>query len=143
LKNGDVRRLVRYRLEQAYEAIEDARLLLDSERSSISIVNRAYYAMFYAVLALLQTIGKVPHKHAGAIALFDSEFVKNGPFSKEMSKDLHRTFQLRQTTDYQVAPRTGREEAAGVLEKATTFVNAITKHLKIEPAGRVGEQSPQ
>jgi uncharacterized protein (UPF0332 family) len=38
-------------------------------------VNRAYYAMFYAVLALLQRIGRVPSRHAGVISLFDTEFV--------------------------------------------------------------------
>ena len=133
MKNSDVKQLVRYRLEQAKEAIEDAHVLIDAQRSAISIVNRAYYAMFYAVLALLQTIGKVPHKHAGAIALFDSEFVKEGPFSKEMSEDLHLAFQLRQASDYQVAPRIDREEAAQVLEKATNFVSTIGKHLKFDP----------
>jgi uncharacterized protein (UPF0332 family) len=34
--------------------------------------------MFYAVLALLQKVGKVPRKHSGAISLFDTEFVRKG-----------------------------------------------------------------
>ena len=48
----------RLRLEQAQEVLEDAKFLLDSNRGTLSAVNRCYYAMFYAVLALLQQAGK-------------------------------------------------------------------------------------
>lgn len=95
MKDEEVRELVRYRLEQAQNALEDARFLLDGRRSPQSVINRAYYAMFYAVLALLQKAGKVPSKHTGAISLFDTEFVRNGVFSTDMSKALHRAFELR------------------------------------------------
>jgi uncharacterized protein (UPF0332 family) len=72
-------------LEQAQTAIEDAQFLLSGKRSPQSIVNRAYYAMFYAALALLQKINKVPSKHSGVISLFDTEFVLKGIFPKEFS----------------------------------------------------------
>ena len=52
--------LIRHRLEQAQVALDDAKSLLDGNRSPQSILNRSYYAMFYAALALLQKIGKVP-----------------------------------------------------------------------------------
>jgi hypothetical protein len=45
-------------------------------------VNRAYYAMFYAVLALLAQGKQENSKHSGAIALFDKDFVKLGIFKK-------------------------------------------------------------
>ncbi len=38
--------LVKYRLEQAHTALNDAKYLLDGGRSPHSITNRAYYAMF-------------------------------------------------------------------------------------------------
>jgi uncharacterized protein (UPF0332 family) len=44
--------LVRYRLEQAGEALASAELNLTNALDR-SAINRAYYAMFYAVLALL------------------------------------------------------------------------------------------
>ena len=68
MKNHEIDALVRYRLEQADAALADARFLLEGNRSPQSIVNRAYYAMFYAALALLQKVGKVPSKHAGPLA---------------------------------------------------------------------------
>lgn len=68
MKERDVRALVLRRLEQADTALADAQYLLDGGRSPQSVINRAYSAMFYAVLALLQQTGTVPSKHAGAIS---------------------------------------------------------------------------
>ncbi|MBI3163682.1 MAG: HEPN domain-containing protein, partial [Chloroflexi bacterium] len=47
--------MTRYRLDQARETLLDAQVLYEHERRPASIVNRAYYAMFYATLALLVT----------------------------------------------------------------------------------------
>jgi uncharacterized protein (UPF0332 family) len=41
------------RIHRARETLRDAHLLLDQEGSPESVINRSYYAMFYAVLALL------------------------------------------------------------------------------------------
>jgi len=54
-----VRALVSRRMEQATECLEDGRYLLTANRGARTVVNRAYYAAFYAVLALLQTTGAV------------------------------------------------------------------------------------
>lgn len=60
MKEEDISSLIKYRLEQAQTAIEDAAFLFEGNRSPQSIVNRAYYAIFYAALALMQRIEKVP-----------------------------------------------------------------------------------
>jgi uncharacterized protein (UPF0332 family) len=72
MKPEHVAELVKFRLEQARATLEDARFLHEGGRTPQSIINRAYYAMFYAALALLQTIGKVPAKHSGVLSLFDT-----------------------------------------------------------------------
>jgi uncharacterized protein (UPF0332 family) len=89
--NDNLRTLVRYRLEQADEALGAAQLLLD-QHSLRAVVNRAYYAMFYAVLALLALRKQETSRHAGAISLFDREFVRPGVFSTDLSQWLHRDF---------------------------------------------------
>ena len=129
MKNDKIVVLIRYRMEQAEESLKDAKVLLDAGRSPRSIINRSYYAMFYAVLALLQKIGKVPRKHSGAISLFDTEFALKGIFPKELSKDLHDIFNLRQVSDYQVIERVTSEDAETALERAEGFVEAVGKYL--------------
>lgn len=121
--------LIKYRLEQAQTALDDAKYLLEGNRSPQSIVNRAFYAMFYAAIALLQKIGKIPSKHSGVISLFDTEFVLKGIFPKELSKDFHKAFELRQVSDYKTIEQISREQAEEILQKAVLFVNSITKYL--------------
>lgn len=70
-----LRAMIAYRLEEADEALEESLLMLDSSHERAA-VNRAYYAMFYALQALLAASGLVASKHSGVISLFDREFVK-------------------------------------------------------------------
>jgi len=48
----DKQALLTYRLKQAEETLSDAKKMLVDKLSPRSIINRAYYSMFYAVLAL-------------------------------------------------------------------------------------------
>ncbi len=130
MKSYDMKTLIKYRLEQAQIAIEDGTYLLNGNRSPQSIVNRSYYAMFYATLALLQETGKIPSKHTGVISLFDTEFVLKNIFPKELSKDLHKAFDLRQITDYKIIDPMTPDEARETLEKAIKFVEAVKEYFK-------------
>lgn len=118
--------IVTGRLQQARTPLDDARFLLGGNRSPQGIVNRSYYAMFYAALALLEMIGKVPFKHAGVISLFDTEFVLKGEFSRDLSKDFHKAFALRQISDYRIIEPCTPDKAAETLTKAVAFVDAVT-----------------
>lgn len=91
--------------------------------------------MFYATLALLQGIGRVPSKHAGAIGIFDAEFVRKGAFPRELSQDLHKAFALRQVSDYRGFESPPGEKAEETWRKAARFVEAIKKHLLAIPGG--------
>jgi uncharacterized protein (UPF0332 family) len=117
------------RLNQAQTALDDAKFLLDGGRSTQSVVNRAYYAMFYAALALLERIGRAPSKHAGVISLFDTEFVLKGSFSRQLSKDFHKAFELRQVSDYRVLDSVSSDKAAELLQNAAGFVDEVKGFL--------------
>jgi len=134
VKEDEIADLVRHRIEQAQTALDDAAYLLDGKRSPQSIVNRAYYAMFYAVLALLQKAGKVPSKHTGVISLFDTEYALKGLLPKELSKDLHKAFELRQVSDYKNVLPISPEKSLDTLNNAKRFVEAVTKYLAIVPS---------
>ena len=129
MKDEDALGLITYRLEQDRNALDDAKFLLDGNRSPQSIINRSYYAMFYATLALLQKIGKVPSKHAGVISLFDTEFALKGIFPKELSKDFHKAFELRQSSDYKVIEDSSLDKSEEVLNNAVRFVETVRNYL--------------
>lgn len=121
--------LVQYRLDLAQDMLRDARVLKENGGSPVSIVNRAYYSVFYAALALLVTVNVEPNKHAGVLAKFDELFVRQGIFPKEMSRILHHAFDMRQAGDYQKSKVITEEQANDVLASAEEFVTAIQEKL--------------
>jgi uncharacterized protein (UPF0332 family) len=121
--------LVLYRLEQADESLESAQLLMDNGKYRPS-VGRAYYAMFYAVLALLAKESRQTSKHSGAIAMFNRQFVKKGMFDKEFSRWLQEAFDLRQRADYREMFSVSYERTNSVLEHAYTFVNELKRQIE-------------
>ena len=125
----NVKALVVYRIEQAEESLVASKVLLDRDLIRPS-VNRSYYGMFYAVLALLAARKEETSKHSGAIALFDREFVKTGVFPKEFSRWLHDAFDLRQRSDYSPEAFIGKDKAAEIYKQAESFVNHVKTELE-------------
>ena len=83
-------------MEQAEEALAAAKLLFKSEMCR-QAAGRAYYAMFYAVTALLALRKLGTSKHAGALTLFDREFVKNGRLYAGTFQEPARAFRFAPT----------------------------------------------
>ena len=129
MRDDSLADLVKYRLRQASETLQEAESLYQMSfwRGTI---NRSYYAMFYAVLALAVLRQQVTSKHSGVIAFFDREFVRTGVFPKELSRSFHRAFESRQTNDYGEIFTVTEEEAKQTLEEAGTFVSAVKNYLK-------------
>ncbi|MFA4910168.1 MAG: HEPN domain-containing protein [Desulfobacteria bacterium] len=123
--NEELLTLIKYRLKQADDSIEEAKVLLKEGMSTRAVMNRLYYAMFYTVLALLQEKQIGTSKHIGAISLFDREFIKTGIFDKDMSKTLHRAFELRQKGDYMEQAEAAKEDIDEIFPKAVDFVNKV------------------
>lgn len=91
--------LVRYRMEQAREALEAGRLLF-AEGHYRGAINRAYYAIFYSVLALLVTRELGTSSHSGALTLFNREFIKTGQLPRALSTlARHAEVFLQHVTD--------------------------------------------
>jgi len=126
----DKQALINYRLQRARETLKDAYLLLEQGGSLWSVINRAYYAMFYAVLAVLTSIGKGASKHSGVLALFDCYFVKPGHFPKEMSKAIHKAFDLRQIGDYRELITFDKKQAEEMLNLADEFVEKVDQFFQ-------------
>jgi uncharacterized protein (UPF0332 family) len=118
--------LFAYRLNEAEETLADVRKMLDGGVSARSVVNRAYYAMFYGVIALLihENIEHRTSKHSGIISLFDQSIVHSGKMGKEYSRMLHRIFNARQESDYKEFVHITHEDAADTLQMAEDFVRA-------------------
>ncbi len=129
MNQDDVKALIQSRFKQAREALDDAQFLSKAGRGNRTIVNRAYYAAFYACLALLQTVELTPRRHRGVLSFFDREFVRTGHFSKENSQQFHQLFDLRLEDDYTRMDLISKEEAEQALSLSKKFVEAIRIYL--------------
>jgi len=128
----DKEALFLYRLKQAEETLLDAERMLQGNFSSRSITNRAYYSMFYAVLALfLKTdVNIKTSKHVGIITLFDREFIQTKKCDKYYSIILHKMFNLRQKGDYKEFAEVTNEDASEHVKLAKEFLESIKSYLK-------------
>jgi uncharacterized protein (UPF0332 family) len=127
--NKDLQSLINYRLKEAEDSVKEAKVLLDTGMSLRAVMNRLYYAMFYAVLAILQEKQTGTSKHYGVISMFDKEFIKTGIFDKELSKALHRAFELRQKGDYMEQVEITQADIDEIFPATLDFVEKIKKYF--------------
>lgn len=133
----DKQALLSYRMKQAEETLADAEKMLVNQISPRSVMNRLYYAMFYAVLALFihSNVNIKTSKHAGVIALFDSEFVHTGKVDKQYSRILHRIFDARLECDYREFVEVAPEDAAEFLRLAGEFLTVVKNLIAAKSNG--------
>ena len=140
--NDDLRSLVEYRIEEAHESIEEAVLLLENNKLR-GTVSRAYYAMFYATLALLAIKELGASKHSGVIRLFHEHYVQDGIFDRETARSLSVAFDLRNKSDYRELVSPADEEAQETLNTAKTFLAEAKRVIKRQygnPGAEVGNR---
>lgn len=116
-------------MERARATLEDARKLFSLNSTPASVVNRAYYSMFYAALALLATVGQQTSKHQGVLALFDQYFMKPKILPMEMGKFLHKAFDMRQTGDYEEEAELTMQDAQESLQFAEKFIHSAEEKI--------------
>ena len=87
--------LARWRLESAKARLAEARNLLRT-RGYPGAINRAYYAIFTAVRALL-ALKRIDSKtHQAAFLLFQKHYVKTGLFPRELAELAKRAKGIRE-----------------------------------------------
>lgn len=128
--------LIRYRIQRAFETLEEARLMAESAHWN-GCVNRLYYACFYAVNALLLTKGLSSPKHTGVRALFSRHFVREGEFPKELASLYNSLFDTRQESDYEDFFTADPDETGAWLHQAGPFIYHAQELVeKALPQGR-------
>ncbi len=118
--------LAKYRLEKAQNTLTDAQKYF-ADATAESTINRIYYAMFYAVNALLLTKELAAAKHSGVRALFNREFINTGLVERDLGKFYAEMFDRRQKGDYRDFVKFEREDVGIWLGKADDFIDKIKR----------------
>lgn len=120
--------LAKYRFEQATGMIRAASVLHEAGEYK-SGNNRAYYAMFHAVRALLALEGIDYKKHSAIIAHFQREYIRTGVFDREYSDILMKASAIRNSSDYDDFYLASRDETAQQIKNAEKFIAAIDSYI--------------
>ena len=100
MNENERKEYVRYRIESARKTFE-AEIVLADNGFWNSAVNRLYYAVFYAVNALLVLHEIQTKSHSASKSQFSLHFVKTGKFDKKYGRLLAELFDWRQKGDYE------------------------------------------
>lgn len=94
-----IKSLVNYRINRAYETIDEAKSIMESGFYNTAI-NRLYYACYYAVIALLLKHNIQTQTHAGVKQMLGLHFVSTKKLDSEHSKFYSQLFNNRISSDY-------------------------------------------
>lgn len=119
---------VRELLEKSAKSIGAAEVLLRDDYPDFA-ASRAYYAMFYAVEALLLSRELSFSKHSAVIAAFGKHFVKTGEFDARFHRSLLEAFDVRNAGDYGAVNAVSAEKAGQVIEGARELLEEVRKGL--------------
>jgi hypothetical protein len=118
-----------YRIERAKEDLDAAHLLFDSGNYRIAN-NRAYYAIFHAMRAVLVFDNFDSSKHSGVIAEFRRKYIKEGIFPIEISKMIGSAFTIRNASDYDDMFIAGKSETEAQIENAEFVYKYLYEYVE-------------
>jgi|DewCreStandDraft_4_1066084.scaffolds.fasta_scaffold96419_2 hypothetical protein len=121
-------------LDRARQDLNAAQSILDQGFYRV-VVSRAYYAMYYAVSALLGSLGVSRKTHSGTISAFGEYFVKTGLIEPEYAKMLGQSFDSRLDSDYDIAFHPDREMAEQTLRDAKRFFKRVEQYFQQVDSG--------
>ncbi len=122
-------------LEKAAEAIDNAEYNLKGKFFAAT-ANRAYYACYYSILALLYTQNVYSKTHQGARAKFSELFIKTSIFPIEISDSITMLFDYRQEADYDLDEDIKHDEAENLINKATEIYQLTKAYFQELIAGK-------
>lgn len=128
-KNDNARDISNYRIRMAKEDLDTAAELLESGRYK-GAVNRAYYAVFHSIRAILALDGVDFSKHSGVIAYFRQNYIKTEIFHNELSNVIQRAALMRTESDYSDFYIATEDEAREMINGAFLFYSKVVEFLR-------------
>ena len=129
MNNDKIIDLCIYRIRNAKDTLETAKLCLDNGKYK-DAVNRCYYAAFYAIKAVLALEEVDFKRHKDVIAYFNKNYIATNIFDREIGKRLGQLQRKRENGDYDDFYIVSSEEAKEQYITANTLIETIQKYLE-------------
>lgn len=120
--------LSKHRLEQAKEEFESAKLLFDKNYYK-SANNRAYYAIFHSIRAILALEAIDFKRHKDVQAYFNKNYVNKGIFPKTMGRSISIASTMREDSDYDDEFVADAEKTLNQIETAEELIKLVEEYI--------------
>jgi uncharacterized protein (UPF0332 family) len=120
--------LVYTRIQQAEQSILDAQVCADQDMPWVA-VNRIYYGMFYAMLALGLLKDYETSKHQQIIGWFNKNFIHTGVFPKQFTQYVKDAYDARIDADYKIDEIPSADDLELLLANMRVFIATIKDYL--------------
>ena len=119
----------KYRLNKAKETLETARMIFNEGKDFTSANNRAYYAIFYAIRAVL-AIEEVDFKrHKDVLAYFNKEYVNKEKFPKKIGRKISHAQRIREDSDYDDDYEPSFEKTEQQINTAQELIDLVEEYI--------------
>jgi len=115
--------LVQHRLEQAKRELKDAKLLYNDD-SYLSANNRAYYAIFHSIRAVLALEPIDFKKHKDVVAYFNKNYINPEIFPRTLGK------RIREDSDYDDEYMANEEATENQIQTAEELIDLVEKYIE-------------
>ena len=128
---GTFEDVARYKFEQAEDDLETAKILLAAGKYKAAN-NRAYYACFHAVDAVLAKEPIAFKKHKDTLSYFNKNYVHTEIFPRDIGRKISRLEIIRHKSDYDTFYIASKDDATEQIEVAEDVVKLVKKYLEVK-----------
>lgn len=129
MDNETIESFAKYRLNKAKETLETARMIFNDGKDFTSANNRAYYAIFYAIRAVL-AIEEIDFKrHKDVLAYFNKEYVNKEKFPKKIGRKISQAQRVREDSDYDDDYEPSLEKTEQQIDTAQELIDLVEKYI--------------
>lgn len=118
----------KYRLERAKQDLSDAEFNYQNRRY-LNANNRAYYAIFHAIRAVLATERIDFKRHKDVLAYFNQYYVKTEVFPRSISRKISQASKVREDSDYDDEFVPTNEETKIQIDTAKELIELVERYL--------------
>ena len=129
ISEADRESLIQYRIERAYEAIEEAELLIDNDKLKLA-VSRVYYGMFYILTALALKYNFKTSKHKELVGWFNKNFIKDKKIDQRYGAMMRKAFKSRNDSDYADFIKFEKSDVEKMFLEMKDFIYTIENYIE-------------
>ena len=129
MDNENIESFALYRLEKAKETLKSAQILFEV-KDYTGANNRAYYAIFYAIRAILALEETDFKRHKDVIAYFNQKYIKPEIFPRKLGSKISQAQRVREDSDYDDKYQISYEKTEQLIETAKEVIIEVEQFIK-------------